>query len=74
MAICIGACGSCAEDSFAGRSGLHCGDFLTVNIVCEMHSMGFKWKRASLSNGVPILDSLLTKCRAVRREPGSTGT
>ena len=47
---------SCTEDSFIGHSGLYCGDCLAVSIlVCETRSMGFKWERVSLSNGMFIL-------------------
>ena len=55
---------------FAGRrsrtednSGLYCGDHLTVLlvVVCDTQSTGFKWERASLSNGIPILVTALLR-------------
>ena len=32
LAVTIGADSSCAEGSFAGRSGLRCGDFVKVSM------------------------------------------
>ena len=46
---------SCVKDFFAGHSGLYCGNFVAVSILCETLSTGFKWERASLTNSVPIL-------------------
>ena len=48
---------SCTED----YSGVYCGGYLTVSIVCDTRSAGFKRERASLSKGVSILVTALLR-------------
>ena len=55
--LCLDGRCSCTEDSFAGHSGLYCGDFLTVNIYyvlagsqLAMHESRQRRKKKKISN------------------------